>query len=149
MAKATRIIEETRKNLKIVENNSKVDNKCPFTGGLKVRDKLFTGIVVSKDTHRTVQVEWSRKKFVKKFERFMMGKTKVSAHNPDVIAAQVGDKVIIAECRPISKTKKFVIIQNQGHSKEYMVKREVMEEDLKVVKAIKASQDKEEDNTQV
>ena len=148
MAKASRIIEETRKNLKQVDASGVVDSKCPFTGGLKVRDKLFTGIVVSKDTHRTVQVEWSRRKFVKKFERFMVGKTKVSAHNPDVIAAQIGDKVVIAECRPISKTKKFVIIQNQGHSKEYMVKREVIEEDLKVAKASKSSQDKEENNTE-
>jgi small subunit ribosomal protein S17 len=148
MAKATRIIDETRQNLKAVENSGSVDNKCPFTGGLKVRDKLFTGIVVSKDTHRTVQVEWSRRKFVKKFERFMVGKTKVSAHNPDVIAAQIGDKVVIAECRPISKTKKFVIIQNQGHSKEYMVKRSVIEEDLKIAKAVKSTPDQDEDNIQ-
>jgi len=127
----TKIMEEQRKLLKDKHVGS-VDRKCPFTGGLKVRGRMFTGIVVSKDTHRTVKVAWTSKFFVNKFERFMEKRTKISAHNPDIINAQVGDKVIIAECKPLSKTKSFVVIKNLGHSKEYMIKKENIDEDKKV-----------------
>jgi small subunit ribosomal protein S17 len=33
------------------------------------------------------------------------------AHNPPCINAKEGDVVKIAECRPLSKTKKFVVIE--------------------------------------
>ena len=33
------------------------------------------------------------------------------AHIPDGMDVKEGDKVIIKECRPISKTKNFVIIE--------------------------------------
>jgi small subunit ribosomal protein S17 len=130
MVDITKIIQDKRKEIK-TDKTAVKDAKCPFTGGLKLRGKTFTGIVVSKDTHRTTKVEWSRRLFLKKYERFMISKTKVAAHNPEVIDAQIGDVVIIAECRPLSKTKRFVIIQNLGHSKEYMIKRELIEEDKK------------------
>ncbi|MCB9358572.1 30S ribosomal protein S17 [Candidatus Woesearchaeota archaeon] len=126
----TAILEEGRKNIKA--GSTRKDSKCPFTGGLKLRGKTFTGIVVSKDTHRTVKVEWTTRQFVKKYERFMVKRTKVAAHNPEVINAQVGDVVIIAECKPLSKTKKFVVIKNLGHSLEYAIKKESIEDDKKV-----------------
>jgi len=41
----------------------------------------------------------------------MKKRSRVAAHNPVCINAKIGDKVRIAECRPISKTKAFVIIE--------------------------------------
>ncbi len=130
-----KIMKEQHENLKgkSLPDTGSGDIKCPFTGGLKLHGRTFTGIVVSKDTHRTVKVSWKTRHFVKKFERFTEKKTKVAAHNPDVISAKIGDRVIIAECRPISKTKKFVIIKNLGHSKDYMIKKESIEDDQKIV----------------
>ncbi|MFT4297619.1 MAG: 30S ribosomal protein S17, partial [Candidatus Woesearchaeota archaeon] len=128
-----KIMEEQKKSISVDDTPEKVDKKCPFTGGLKLRGKLFRGIVVSKDTHRTVIIEWNTRHFVRKYERFMMKKTKVAAHNPDVINANIGDEVIIAESRPLSKTKNFVIIKNLGHSRDYMIKKESIEDDLKIV----------------
>lgn len=124
-----RIMEEQKSSLKIDESAMGKDKKCPFTGNLKLRGKIFTGIVVSKDTHGTVVVEWTTKHFVKKYERFMVKKTKISAHNPEIINATIADKVIIAECKPLSKTKNFVIVKNLGHSLDYMVKKSVINED--------------------
>src|SRR6056300_1218564 len=103
-----RVMEEQKSDLKIDESVIGKDTKCPFTGNIKLRGKVFKGIVVSKDTHRTVIVEWSNKHSVKKYERFMVKKTKVAAHNPEIINANIGDKVVIAECKPLSKTKNFV-----------------------------------------
>lgn len=136
-----KIMEEQKSTLSIDESLKGKDKKCPFTGNLKLRGKTFTGIVVSKDTHKTVVLEWTTKHFVKKYERFMIKKTRKTAHNPDVINAEVGDKVIIAECKPLSKTKNFVVIKNLGHSTDYMVKKSVIEEDS----AVKKSKDNSKD----
>jgi len=138
------IIDDQKKNIK-VDAAKGHDKKCPFTGNMKLHGKMFKGIVVSKDTHRTVKVTWSNKHFVKKYERFMVKRTKVAAHNPDAINAQVGDEVVIAECRPLSKTKKFIVVQNLGHSTDYMIKKESIEDDKKVKKE-KEAKKKDSDN---
>jgi small subunit ribosomal protein S17 len=143
-----KIMEEQKKALKIDSSMQGKDKKCPFTGGLKLRGRVFTGILVSKDAHRTAKVEWYAKKFINKYERFMVKKSKVAAHNPEIINAQIGDKVVIAECRPLSKSKKFVIIQNLGHSKEYMIKRASIEEDKKVAEDSKKASTKSEEESE-
>ena len=38
-------------------------------------------------------------------------RTRLHAHNPSCIDAKEGDTVKIMECRPLSKTKKFVVIE--------------------------------------
>ncbi|MBC7110345.1 MAG: 30S ribosomal protein S17, partial [Archaeoglobi archaeon] len=38
-------------------------------------------------------------------------RSKLHAHNPPCINARVGDVVKIAECRPLSKTKHFVVVE--------------------------------------
>jgi small subunit ribosomal protein S17 len=88
-----------------------VDPKDPFYGSLKVRGRIFTGTVMSAKMQKTVSVEWPRKTFNKKYERFEMRRTTVKAHNPESIDAKEGDLVRIAETRPLSKTKNFVVIE--------------------------------------
>lgn len=142
-----KIMDEQRTKLKldsIPKDKVSQDSKCPFTGGLKLRGRVFTGVVVSKDTHRTVKVSWTTRYFVRKYERFMVKRTKIAAHNPDIINAQIGDMVIIAECRPLSKTKNFVVIKNLGHSKEYMLKRQAIEDDQKVAEEANKKKAREE-----
>ncbi|MBN1455027.1 MAG: 30S ribosomal protein S17, partial [Methanomicrobia archaeon] len=39
--------------------------------------------------------------------------SKIHAHNPPCINAKVGDIVKIAECRPLSKTKSFVVVEKR------------------------------------
>ena len=40
-----------------------------------------------------------------------MRSSRISAHIPDCINAKAGDNVKIMECRPLSKTKKFVVVE--------------------------------------
>lgn len=94
------------------------DRKCPFHGDLKVRGREFTGKVVSAMSKNTAKVMWDRKHYIPKFERYEMRRTKLSAHNPECINAQKDDIVRIAECRPLSKTKNFVIIEKLGKVEE-------------------------------
>jgi len=90
------------------------DGKCPFHGSLKVRGRKFVGKVTSTKMAKTVTVQWERQRFLPKFERFERRRTKVKAHAPPCITLREGDTVRIAETRPLSKTKSFVVIERVG-----------------------------------
>lgn len=71
--------------------------------------KTFEGVVVKsamKDTC-TVQVE----RYVKhpKYKKYLRHSKKFLVHNPGN-TAQVGEKVIIRETRPISRRKRFILV---------------------------------------
>lgn len=87
------------------------DKNCTEHGKMTVHGREFTGRVVSAKMQRTVTVEWPRRKYVPKYERYETRRSRVKAHNPQCIDAKSGDTVLIKECRPISKTKNFVIIK--------------------------------------
>jgi len=86
------------------------DKHDPFFSNLKIRGRIFTGTVISTKSTRTAKIEFERRVPLPKYERHEKRKTRLIVHNPDSIQAKLGDKVKIAECRPISKTKNFVII---------------------------------------
>lgn len=87
------------------------DRGCPFHGDTKVRKKVHKGIVIKSKMQKTATVEWEWKRYVPKYERYEKCRTRVKAHNPPCIKAEAGDTVIIAETRPMSKTKNFVIVE--------------------------------------
>ena len=89
------------------------DPNCPVHGSLKVRGREFVGQVVSDSAQKTVKVQWEWQNFVPKYERYEKKRTTVQAHNPSCIDVKVGDQVLIKETRPISKTKKFVVIEKR------------------------------------
>lgn len=89
------------------------DENCPFHGTLPVRGRVFQGDVVSADMENTAVVQWGYAEKDEKYERYERRNTKVAAHNPDCIDATEGDTVTIAECRPLSKTKSFVVIERR------------------------------------
>ncbi|MBI4021508.1 MAG: 30S ribosomal protein S17 [Candidatus Aenigmarchaeota archaeon] len=86
------------------------DRKCPWHGALPVRGKTFDVTVRSAKAANTAVVEWHYNRFVPKYERYERRKSRLTAHNPPCIKAKEGDRVIVAECRPISKTKSFVVV---------------------------------------
>lgn len=90
------------------------DPNCPFHGALPVRGQILEGIVTSNKAERTITVERSFYKFIRKYERYEKRKSKIKAHLPDCMNVNVGDSVKIAECRPLSKTKNFVVIEVKG-----------------------------------
>lgn len=74
---------------------------------LSTRGRSHTGIVISNKMHKTVTVEWERRRYVPKYQRYEKRRTKVKAH--DETGAKIGDTVEIIETRPISKTKNFLV----------------------------------------
>jgi len=89
----------------------------------RTRGRTFEGIVVSDKMHRTVTVEWERRRKVAKYERYERRRSKVKAHNPDEINAKKGDLVRIMETRPISKTKNFIVIEIINQENENEIKK--------------------------
>jgi len=124
------------------------DKKCPFHGELKLRGRTFTGVVLAKDTHRTVTVEWEYTVLVPKYERSETRRTKIHVHNPSCIDAQIGDIVRISETRPLSKTKNFVIIENLGKEKGFVEKMAAREEAKVKEKERKAKEEQQSEAKQ-
>ncbi|HLC71242.1 MAG TPA: 30S ribosomal protein S17 [Candidatus Nanoarchaeia archaeon] len=90
------------------------DKKCPFHGEITVKEESFTGKVVKKDINRSATIEWEKSSYVPKYERYEVRRRRLRVHNPACINAQLGDIVIAAKTRPLSKTKHHVIIQKTG-----------------------------------
>ncbi len=99
-------------NIKVPEGSCNDDN-CPFHGSLKVRGQVLEGTVVSDKMHQTAVVEKRYYHRLKKFKRYEKRTSRILAHNPGCIDAGINDSVKIMECRPISKTKSFVIISKE------------------------------------
>ncbi len=76
---------------------------------LATRGRTFVGTVTSNRMSKTVTVEWDRKKYVTKYQRYEKRRTRVKAHDP--LGLKIGDVVEIVETRPISKTKNFLVVR--------------------------------------
>jgi small subunit ribosomal protein S17 len=104
----------TARNIGIdVKPSTKVcqDKNCPFHGKLPVRGKIIEGIVVSAKAAKTAIVEKEYFHYIPKYERYERRHSRIAAYNPECIDAKEGDRVKIAECRPLSKTKAFVVVE--------------------------------------
>ena len=126
--------------------NRKVQNpgQAQQKSGLSLRGRAFVGTVISAKMQKTVTVEWERKLFLKKFERYEKRKSKVKAHNPESINAKEGDIIKIMECRPISKTKNFIVVEIIGKERGFKERMEA-EEESKAKKS--AKEEFQEENT--
>ena len=87
------------------------DPHCPFHGNLSIRGKILTGTVISDANHDSVTIERELLVLDKKYSRYLRKKSRVTAHNPPCINAKEGQKIRIGECRKISKTIAFCVIE--------------------------------------
>lgn len=87
------------------------DYNCPFHGTLSIRGRALDGIVISAKMDKTAVIRRDYLNFVPKFKRYERRHSHIPAHNPPCINAKEGDSVKIAECRPLSKTVSFVIVE--------------------------------------
>lgn len=88
------------------------DENCPFYGNLRVRGQIIEGNVSRVGMQGTIVVERQHTRHMKKFERIEKRTRRYSAHLPSCIGdIAVGDTVRIMECKPISKTVTFCVIE--------------------------------------
>ena len=103
------------------------DPHCGIHGGLITRGRRFSGTVTESKAQKTASVEWTRKHYIPKYERYEIRRSRVKAHNPECVSAKKGDKVILGETRRISKTKSFVILEKLGTNLEYLQREEALD----------------------
>ena len=87
------------------------DVNCPFHGELPVRGRVLEGTVVSAKMDKTVIVERDYLSYISKFKRYERRRSRIPSHKPPCIDVKEGDRVVIAESRPISKTVGFVVVE--------------------------------------
>lgn len=87
------------------------DPNCPFHGSLSVRGRILEGTVISAKMNKTVVVQRDYLKYVPKYKRYERRRSHIPAHNPPCVDAADNSRVKIAECRPVSKTVSFVVVE--------------------------------------
>lgn len=74
--------------------------------------RLLTGVVISDKADKTITVKVERKVRHPLYGKIMKRTTKVHAHDESNVA-NTGDIVTVKECRPISKSKTWVLVTDQ------------------------------------
>ena len=89
------------------------DVNCPFHGTLPVRGQTIEGTVVSVKMDKTAVVERKYLRYQKKYERYEKRTSRYSVHAPTCFGLKAGDHVKVMECRPLSKTVSFVVVEKR------------------------------------
>merc|ERR1711934_1204512 len=94
-----------------------IDKKCPFTGQVSIRGKILRGVVHRTFIKNTITVRRDYLHYITKYRRYEKRHKTVSAHcSPAFDGVKPGDEVMIGECRPLSKTVRFNVLE--VHSKD-------------------------------
>lgn len=72
--------------------------------------RTLTGVVVSDKMDKTIVVEIARTVRHPKYEKILRKRTKLHAHD-EKSEAKIGQTVRIQECRPLSKTKTWKLVE--------------------------------------
>jgi small subunit ribosomal protein S17 len=75
--------------------------------------RVLTGRVTSDKTDKTITVLVERRVMHPLYKKFIRRSKKYAAHD-DANLCKEGDVVQIEECRPISKSKSWVVIERNG-----------------------------------
>lgn len=73
--------------------------------------KQLKGVIASNKMQNTVIVSVESTKFNQKYRRYYKMHKRFACHVLDSAKYKVGDQVVIEECRPVSKTKKFQVLE--------------------------------------
>jgi small subunit ribosomal protein S17 len=77
---------------------------------VKKIQRTLSGVVTSNKMDRTIVVLVERKTKHPLYGKYITRSTKIHAHDENNLCKE-GDKVLIAECRPISKTKQWRLVE--------------------------------------
>lgn len=114
-------------------NKECTDKKCPFHGEINIKKEFFTGKVVKRDINRSATIEWFRPIYVHKYERYELKRSRLRVHNPACLNAEIGQEVLVAKTRPLSKTKNHVIIQIKEKNAFHLAEKKENHEERKEI----------------
>lgn len=74
----------------------------------------MVGKAVSLKAEETAVIEREYLHYVKKHRRYEKRSKRIHSHLPPCIGVKEGDRVMIAECRPLTKSISFVVVEKLG-----------------------------------
>ena len=74
--------------------------------------RVLTGRVVSDKMTKTVTVEVTRTVMHRKYHKFVTRRKRLHAHDENN-ECKVGDEVVIQESRPLSRTKRWIVLERR------------------------------------
>jgi len=86
------------------------NNQSPVAKQERGNRRKMVGVVTSDKMDKTVVVVVTRRVRDAKFGKFVTKRSKYKAHSADN-GAHIGDKVLIIESRPLSKEKRWRVIE--------------------------------------
>jgi small subunit ribosomal protein S17 len=76
---------------------------------MSTNPRQLTGVVISNKANKTITVKIERKVKHPTYGKIMTRSTKVHAHD-ELNSAKIGDLVTVQECRPLSKSKTWMLL---------------------------------------
>ena len=90
------------------------DEFCPWHGTISLRGKVTQGKAVSLKTKGLAVIQREYYLYIRKFGRYEKRRSRIHAHLPSCLSVNEGEEVVVAECRPISKTVSFIVVGKAG-----------------------------------
>ena len=88
------------------------DENCPFYGTLRLRGQILEGTVARIGMTKTIILERHNVRKMVKYQRYEKRTSRLAAHLPACIGEpEIGDRVKVMECKPLSKTVSYCVIE--------------------------------------
>ena len=71
----------------------------------------MSGVVKSTKMKRTIIIRMDYLHYIRKYQRYEKRHTNIAAHVSPCFRVKEGDKVVVGQCRPISKTVRFNVLR--------------------------------------
>ena len=78
-------------------------------------ERTVTGVVTSSSMDKTITVKVERKVPHPLYKKYIRRSTKIHAHDEDN-QCQVGDVVTVKQCRPLSRSKNWMLVKIEESS---------------------------------
>merc|ERR1711991_14541 len=95
----------------VAANGKYIDRKCPWTGNVSIRGRVVRGRIISTKMKGTIIVRRDSLNYVPKYKRYEKRHRNSAVHISPAFLAKEGDYATIGECRPLSKTVKFNVLE--------------------------------------
>ena len=92
---------------------------------MSTNPRQLTGIVISDKADKTITVKIERKVKHPTYGKIMKRSTKVHAHD-ELNSAKIGDLVTVQECRPLSKSKTWMLLSDISNKAEVLTDTKVL-----------------------
>lgn len=102
-----------------------VDKKCPWTGNVSIRGRVLRGRCISTKMNKTVVVRRDMLHYIKKYNRFEKRHHNTAAHLSPAFIVKEGDFLTIGECRPLSKTVRYNVLEKEENKSGAVMQRKL------------------------